>query len=68
MSVIGRLDDQVEAVLVNPLKRRERRDEAEAERDAPPVSPAASHEEREEAAPDEKREGDDSASLPVWML
>ena len=68
MSVIGRLDDQVEAVLINPLKRRERRDDAEAERDAPsPRPPTASHEERDESARDERREGD-AASLPVWLL
>jgi hypothetical protein len=68
MSVIGRLDDQVEAVLINPLKRRERGDDAGVERDAPPPSPpTASHEEREEPARGERHEGD-AATLPVWML
>lgn len=68
MSVIGRLDDQVEAVLINPLKRRERPNDAEAERDAPHLPPTASHEEVEESANGERREGNDGASLPVWML
>lgn len=69
MSVIGRLDDQVEAVLINPLKRRERPADDGDERGQLPLPPAASREEREETAPGERREEeDDDATLPVWML
>ncbi|HEY0098281.1 MAG TPA: hypothetical protein VGB76_04940 [Pyrinomonadaceae bacterium] len=67
MSVIGRLDDQVEAVLINPLKRRERIDDGEAVRDAPTPTPAAPDEERDKRTPDERGERD-AATLPVWML
>lgn len=63
MSVIGRLDDQVEAVLINPLKRRERND-GDEERDATP--PAPSHEERDAESSPETRDMD--ATLPVWLL
>lgn len=69
MSVIGRLDDQVEAVLINPLKRRERLNDGEAERESPPLPPPAattSHEERDAASSPDEREAD--AALPVWLL
>jgi len=72
MSVIGSLDDQVEAVLINPLKRRERGSDEEEARDTPsvvplPPPPASSHEEREAESPwPETRKVD--ASLPVWLL
>lgn len=63
MSVIGRLDDQVEAVLINPLKPRERPQDAGRERDAPP---APAHKEREAESSEEPREV--AAPLPVWLL
>ena len=67
MSVIGRLDDQVEAVLINPLKRRERPGDAGEEREPPSLPPVASSEERAaESSPPETR--DTEATLPVWLL
>jgi hypothetical protein len=65
MSVIGRLDDQVEAVLINPLKR-ERRSDGEAERDAPPPTPAPLREEQDTESSERTR--DTEATLPVWLL
>jgi hypothetical protein len=67
MPVIGRLDDQVEAVLINPLKRRRTADEEER---AETPAPAAANEAIELESPDEaSREGRGAdASLPVWML
>ena len=63
MSVIGRLDDQVEAVLINPLKReRPAPDTEERERPALPA-PA----EREAESSEETREAN-SEALPVWLL
>jgi hypothetical protein len=64
MSVIGRLDEQVEAVLINPLNKRERND-GEEERDAPPTH-APLREERE--AESSERTRDTEATLPVWLL
>lgn len=64
MSVIGRLDDQVEAVLINPLKReRPTPGTEERERSA---QPAPASPERDEEASEETREARDA--LPVWLL
>ncbi|MDQ1610998.1 MAG: hypothetical protein QOG00_929 [Pyrinomonadaceae bacterium] len=64
MSVIGRLDDQVEAVLINPLKGRRAPGDEERE---PPAPPAPASEERDSAdSVPNKREAE--AALPVWLL
>lgn len=64
MSVIGRLDDQVEAVLINPLKGRRAPDEEEREQ---PETPAPLSEERDGAdSVPNKREAE--SALPVWLL
>ena len=65
MSVIGRLDDQVEAVLINPLKRREREQRVE-DTDAPLPPPASPPEERDAQSSEETRATNDT--LPVWLL
>jgi hypothetical protein len=64
MSVIGRLDDQVEAVLINPL-RRERSPDEEAREEARPT-PAPAAVERDAESTPETRERD--RALPVWLL
>jgi hypothetical protein len=63
MSVIGRLDEQVEAVLINPLRRERLPDEETRERT---TMPAPATEERDAESIPEPREAD--ASLPVWLL
>ncbi len=63
MSVIGRLDEQVEAVLINPLKRKD----DEEERDAPSPTPAPQQAELE-AEPSEQQTRETDAALPVWLL
>jgi|GEM_PF-2170696 len=63
MPVIGRLDDQVEAVLINPL-RRPTPDEAEREQTAIPPAVSAERDEADSSA--EKSEAD--SPLPVWLL
>ncbi len=63
MSVIGRLDEGVEALLINPLKERQMPVEEKREGS---TLPAPATEERDAESPEEKRE--DDASLPVWML
>jgi hypothetical protein len=81
MPVIGRLDDQVEAILINPLKGRraddaqERRaDGAEESADAAQESartaiptPAAGEQDDADSAA-RRREADDDEALPVWLL
>jgi hypothetical protein len=64
MPVIGRLDDQVEAVLINPVRRRPTPDETERERPATPAP--VSGEPSGADAPAEKREAE--SALPVWLL
>ncbi|MDX6271112.1 MAG: hypothetical protein QOD28_2335 [Acidobacteriota bacterium] len=61
MSVIGRLDDQVEAVLINPLKGRRAPGDEERE---PPV-PASEERDSADSVPN-KREAE--PALPVWLL
>ncbi|HEY9401813.1 MAG TPA: hypothetical protein VIQ24_03920 [Pyrinomonadaceae bacterium] len=63
MPVIGRLDDQVEAILINPL-RRPTADEAEREPTA--ITPTVSEERDDADSEREKREAD--SPLPVWLL
>ena len=65
MPVIGRLDDQVEAVLINPLKGRGVPEEAERER---PATPLPGPEERDGASPPPAAEREADAALPVWLL
>jgi hypothetical protein len=69
MPVIGRLDDQVEAILINPLRRRpapaaEGRDELPT---PPPTDGDVAAEPPDEASPAAGRAREE-ASLPVWML
>ncbi|HEX8635462.1 MAG TPA: hypothetical protein VF703_15055 [Pyrinomonadaceae bacterium] len=67
MPVIGRLDDQVEAVLINPLGKRRAPDEQGRDESS---RPATSDEEIEPGSADESsrtRRGEDAA-LPVWLL
>ena len=67
MPVIGRLDDQVEAVLINPVRRRPSSGEARRdESQTPPSSDEDIDAEPSDEARREGREGD--RSLPVWML
>jgi hypothetical protein len=69
MPVIGRLDGQVEEVIIKPISERGREDESPA--------PAHSREEPAPRAPAERApfqtpDGDESSAgggeLPVWLL
>jgi len=66
MPVIGRLDDQVEAILINPL-RRPTPDETRLDESPRPAAP---DEDVDIKSPDESpREGRErDAALPVWLL
>ena len=68
MSVIGRLDGQVEEVIINPIGRRPARGGDDG---APPPGPASPEPaEATLSAPPERRRGerDETAELPVWLL
>jgi len=61
MSVIGRLDEQVEAVLIAPLKKERTREE-EPRRDESGAAPAR-------PAIDQKPDDSEvDPPLPVWLL
>lgn len=69
MPVIGRLDDQVEAVLINPLRRRDAGDEAARDESKSPAVPFKDTEHESGAEPArEKRVEESNADLPVWLL
>jgi hypothetical protein len=81
MPVIGRLDDQVEAILINPLRGRradgveESADGAEgrrahgAEESARTANPTPTTKEQDDTdSAARKRVADDDAALPVWLL
>ncbi|HEX8459231.1 MAG TPA: hypothetical protein VF656_18210 [Pyrinomonadaceae bacterium] len=76
MSVIGRLDDQVEAILINPPKRRETgaedaRDESQSGATTAQHAVQGTPDQLSHESPDESaRNGSDPqpAGLPVWLL
>jgi hypothetical protein len=64
MPVIGRLDDQVNDVLIKPLsKKGDPRDAP-----APPVEPPATLPPAAEEHPTGSGDTDAPAELPVWLL
>jgi len=76
MSVIGRLDDQVDALIISPLKKRgAQQNEEEA---SPPQQPAKTTEQtkpvaslKSQAAQSHKHSEQESSApneLPVWLL
>ena len=76
MSVIGRLDDQVDALIISPIKKRGARQTDEEE--TPPQQPTKTTEqarpvasEKSQAAQSHKhseRESSAPDELPVWLL
>ena len=64
MSVIGRLDEQVDQVLISPLGRKDRQESIEQDDQAAPPSEAV---QTESDFPARKRE-EKNDSLPVWLL
>ncbi len=60
MSVIGRLDDQVDAVLIKPLTKEHETD-PELFEDVKPQVPG-------DTAPAKDKSFDETSVLPVWLL
>lgn len=63
MPIIGRLDDQVDEVLIKPLSRRPETGDARAEPPPQIPTPDDSHEATPETAGERDRQ-----ELPVWLL
>jgi hypothetical protein len=73
MSVIGRLDEQVDAALIAPLRKRTRQDSAPNTTQAEPAkdSTEAPSPAKIPAASDDRITGDGARvrdELPVWLL
>ncbi len=67
MGVIGRLDDQVDELIIKPLGERNRRNtETKALSDAT-AQPPPNHE-RVERTKFEDKENEPRSDLPVWLL
>lgn len=67
MSVIGRLDEQVDAVLIEPL-RTKRPPEEKVAPVSPPGHDVPDDADRPHATAENEDDGDASSALPVWML
>jgi hypothetical protein len=69
MSVIGRLDDQVNAIIISPLAQRNA-DEAEVHRIPSPENAANSDRPEASAATPESttHKTKDAVPFPVWLL
>jgi hypothetical protein len=72
MSVIGRLDDQTNAILITPLEKRSRRNPAPEAQDESAPADSTEHSHTNVRTPDKERSsGDERArreQLPVWLL
>jgi len=68
MPVIGRLDGQVEKVLIKPIGQRPARG-GSGEGDAPDTRPSPPDDSPRESLPERARdERRDERELPVWLL
>ncbi len=65
MGVIGRLDDQVDELIIKPLGERGR---SEPPAPSKNVEPAHADSGPESSAEDENKSGGRHADLPVWLL
>ena len=73
MSVIGRLDDQTDAILITPLEKRSRHSPGPQAQDGPTADDgAANSSHTDKRTPDDRSSSRDEpappAELPVWLL
>lgn len=71
MSVIGRLDGQVDAVLISPIGKRRGREEAtggEADTAAPDAQAETTLRAEDDAEKRAGKRGEVTRELPVWLL
>lgn len=64
MPVIGRLDGQVDEVIIKPISERRRGEEPPAPREDAPADPTPP----ETQTPATNQSSDKPDTLPVWML
>ncbi len=69
MSVIGRLDDQVNEIIIKPVGSRHGQESEDSETPAQERAQASAHVVKEKRAYNEEAAKSDKPSeLPVWML
>jgi hypothetical protein len=72
MSVIGRLDEQTEAVLITPLGKRSRTGSGPQAQDERPHDGAESSSDTKRRTPGDAESSEDDSKrpgeLPVWLL
>ena len=68
MSVIGRLDEQVDAVLIAPLKKRGEQPPDEPHSPARDVPSSAKHIRAPDSDEKPEQKSRKSDELPVWLL
>ena len=68
MGVIGRLDDQVNEIIIKPVGERAGQAESQPQAPSKPVEPRPSNEAQENQTENEERPGERSPELPVWLL
>lgn len=66
MGVIGRLDDQVNEIIIKPVGARREAEESRSPQEAPAPQPQPAPE--EEAAGSVEKERAEASELPVWLL
>lgn len=66
MGVIGRLDEQVDEIIIGPVGAR--RGPAESQPPQPTAPPPPEPLAKEEETGDAGRAGADASELPVWLL
>ena len=68
MGVIGRLDKQVDEIIIKPLSRRDGRENEEQQAFSKETEPPHQTVTAEEQARDEENTQVRSNNLPVWLL
>jgi hypothetical protein len=71
MPVIGRLDGQVDEVIIKPISERRRGEETPADADEAtdaPQPPPAPQKPAPTQTPNEGESSPDTTELPVWLL
>ena len=68
MPVIGRLDGQVEEVIIKPISERRREEEPPTPTDETPPAPSASNERAPTQTPRPVESSAEADELPVWLL
>jgi hypothetical protein len=68
MGVIGRLDNQVDELIIKPLSERNRQENSDTKTPSQPTAQPPQTEARSERTRDEEAKGAQVSDLPVWLL